>query len=51
MEICMNISLVLYGKPNYQASETVIGESEWVIGIKDDAWGDGAGLEDLKHLP
>ena len=29
----------------------VIGESEQVMGIKDDAWGDGAGLEDLKHPP
>ena len=39
----------LYGKPDYQASEMVIGESERVMGIKDDAWGDGTGLEDLKH--
>ena len=39
-----------YGKPDYQASEMVIGESERVMGIKDDAW-DGAGLEDLKHPP
>ena len=26
-----------YGKPDYQASEMVIGESEQVMGIKDDA--------------
>jgi len=35
----------LYGKPDYQASETVIGETQRVMGIKDDAWGDGAGVE------
>ena len=30
-------SAVNYGKPDYQASQTVIGESEWVMGAKDDA--------------
>ena len=34
----------LYGKPDYQASETVIGKTGWVMGIKDDARGDGAGV-------
>jgi len=27
----------------------VIGETQRVMGIKDDAWGDGAGVEDLEH--
>jgi len=40
----ISIKFINYGKPDYQASEMVIGETQRVMGIKDDAWGMVQGL-------
>ena len=38
-----------YGKPDYQASATVISESHRVMAIADEAQTDGGRLEDPEH--
>ena len=38
-----------YGKPDYQASATVISESQQVMAIMDGTWSDGGTSEDLRH--
>ena len=40
---------VIYGKPDYQASATVISESHRVMAIADEAQTDGGRLEDPEH--
>ena len=38
-----------YGKPDYQASATVISESHRVMAVTDEAQSDGGTLEDPEH--
>ena len=46
---CLTLSANLYGKPDYQASATVISEYQQVMGIMDGTWSDRGALEDLRH--
>ena len=46
---CGSAYVTCYGKPDYQASATVISESRRVMAITDETWSDSGTLEDLGH--